>query len=74
MHLDFLAWKLKQCLGRYLKLPNIKIIKVNFLSNFQYFRYKLPIIVIIINNNGIYNGLDNETFRQIQASGEPTQV
>ncbi|XP_050469402.1 2-hydroxyacyl-CoA lyase 1 isoform X1 [Bombus huntii] len=38
------------------------------------FRYKLPIIVIIINNNGIYGGLDNETFRQIQASGEPTQV
>lgn len=38
------------------------------------FRYKLPIIIIILNNNGIYGGLDNETFRQIQASGEPTQV
>ncbi|KAF3422373.1 hypothetical protein E2986_09064 [Frieseomelitta varia] len=37
-------------------------------------RYKLPIIIIILNNNGIYGGLDNETFRQIQASGEPTQV
>ncbi|XP_033342295.1 2-hydroxyacyl-CoA lyase isoform X2 [Megalopta genalis] len=38
------------------------------------FRYKLPIIIIIVNNNGIYGGLDNETFRQLQASGEPTQV
>ncbi|KAK1125690.1 hypothetical protein K0M31_005239 [Melipona bicolor] len=38
------------------------------------FRYKLPIIIIILNNNGIYGGLDNETFKQIQASGEPTQV
>lgn len=38
------------------------------------FRYKLPIIIIIVNNNGIYGGLDTETFRQIQASGEPTQV
>ncbi|CAL7940457.1 unnamed protein product [Xylocopa violacea] len=37
-------------------------------------RYKLPIIIIIINNNGIYNGFDSETFRQIQASGEPTLV
>ncbi|XP_026673451.1 2-hydroxyacyl-CoA lyase 1 isoform X2 [Ceratina calcarata] len=37
-------------------------------------RYKLPIIVIVVNNNGIYSGLDKETFRQIQASGEPTQV
>ncbi|CAK9828362.1 2-hydroxyacyl-CoA lyase 1 [Anthophora retusa] len=38
------------------------------------FRYKLPIIIIIVNNNGIYGGLDSETFRQIQASGEATQV
>ncbi|XP_031849453.1 2-hydroxyacyl-CoA lyase isoform X2 [Nomia melanderi] len=38
------------------------------------FRYKLPIIIIIVNNNGIYGGLDTETFRQLQASGEPTQV
>ncbi|KAL6259839.1 hypothetical protein P5V15_009749 [Pogonomyrmex californicus] len=38
------------------------------------FRYKLPIIIIIVNNNGIYSGFDKETFRQIQASGDPTQV
>ncbi|XP_050450729.1 2-hydroxyacyl-CoA lyase 1 isoform X1 [Cataglyphis hispanica] len=38
------------------------------------FRYKLPVIIIIVNNNGIYGGFDNETFRQLQASGEPTQV
>lgn len=38
------------------------------------FRYKLPVIIIIVNNNGIAGGLDSETFRQIQSSGEPTQV
>ncbi|XP_046417214.1 2-hydroxyacyl-CoA lyase 1 isoform X1 [Neodiprion fabricii] len=38
------------------------------------FRYKLPIIIIIINNNGIYSGLDKETMRQIQDAGEATQV
>ncbi|XP_046815017.1 2-hydroxyacyl-CoA lyase 1 isoform X3 [Vespa crabro] len=38
------------------------------------FRYQLPIIVIIINNNGIYNGLDNKTFKEIQMTGDPTQT
>ncbi|XP_035739958.1 2-hydroxyacyl-CoA lyase 1-like isoform X1 [Vespa mandarinia] len=38
------------------------------------FRYQLPIIVIIINNNGIYSGLDNKTFKEIQITGDPTQT
>lgn len=38
------------------------------------FRYQLPIIIIIINNNGIYTGLDSKTFKEIQASGEPTEA
>ncbi|XP_011312268.1 2-hydroxyacyl-CoA lyase 1 [Fopius arisanus] len=38
------------------------------------FRYKLAIIIIIFNNNGIYGGTDKETFKQIQNSGEPTKV
>ncbi|XP_012253296.2 2-hydroxyacyl-CoA lyase 1 [Athalia rosae] len=38
------------------------------------FRYKLPIIIIIVNNNGIYGGLDKETMKQIQDAGEATQV
>ena len=28
-------------------------------------RYQLPIIVIIVNNNGIYGGLDKELFEDI---------
>jgi 2-hydroxyacyl-CoA lyase 1 len=35
------------------------------------FRYKLPIVFIIFNNNGIYGGLDKETFDDIQNSGDP---
>ncbi|KAK0175468.1 hypothetical protein PV327_009216 [Microctonus hyperodae] len=38
------------------------------------FRYKLPVIIIIVNNNGIYGGVDRETFKQIQASGDPAEV
>ncbi|XP_071532215.1 2-hydroxyacyl-CoA lyase 1-like isoform X2 [Panulirus ornatus] len=30
------------------------------------YRYKLPIIVIIVNNNGIYSGLDKELFNEIR--------
>lgn len=38
------------------------------------FRYKLPIVIIIFNNNGIYGGTDKETFKQIQTAAEPTKV
>jgi 2-hydroxyacyl-CoA lyase 1 len=38
------------------------------------FRYKLPIIIIIVNNNGIYSGFDEETFKSIQKDGNLTNV
>ena len=38
------------------------------------FRYKLPIIIIIVNNNGIYGGLDAESMKNIQNSGEIANV
>ncbi|XP_015113238.1 2-hydroxyacyl-CoA lyase 1 isoform X2 [Diachasma alloeum] len=38
------------------------------------FRYKLAVVIIIFNNNGIYGGMDKETFKQIQTAGEPTKV
>ncbi|CAH0755774.1 unnamed protein product [Diatraea saccharalis] len=37
------------------------------------FRYKLPVIIIIVNNNGIYSGFDKETMDDLQSSGDPTQ-
>jgi len=37
-------------------------------------RYKLPIIIIIVNNNGIYSGFDEETFKSIQKEGKVTKV
>ncbi|XP_048367731.1 2-hydroxyacyl-CoA lyase 1 isoform X1 [Sphaerodactylus townsendi] len=35
-------------------------------------RYNLPIIVIIVNNNGIYGGLDAHAWKEIMELGEPT--
>ncbi|XP_011497473.1 PREDICTED: 2-hydroxyacyl-CoA lyase 1 [Ceratosolen solmsi marchali] len=34
------------------------------------FRYELPIIIFIINNNGIYGGFDEETYKTIRSSGD----
>ncbi|XP_041982127.1 2-hydroxyacyl-CoA lyase 1 isoform X2 [Aricia agestis] len=35
------------------------------------FRYNLPVIIIIVNNNGIYNGLDAETMASLREAGDP---
>ncbi|KAL6488441.1 hypothetical protein MHYP_G00021820 [Metynnis hypsauchen] len=37
-------------------------------------RYKLPVIIIVINNNGIYSGVDPETWKQIEKMGDMTTV
>lgn len=36
-------------------------------------RYKLPIVIIIVNNSGIYSGLEKEVFEEIQNSEEITK-
>ena len=62
--------------------PNKKVICVEGDSAFGFsgleietmFRYKLPIIIIIINNNGIYGGFDENVFSSIQNSGDPTET
>ena len=40
---------------------SITIISVNILC-----RYELPIVFIVMNNNGIYSGLDKESWNSIQ--------
>ena len=37
-----------------------------------FFRYQLPIVVIIVNNNGIYGGLDEALFEDIRED-QPSQ-
>lgn len=37
-------------------------------------RYKLPITIVIVNNNGIYGGFDQETFDAIRNAGDLSQV
>ncbi|XP_068617555.1 2-hydroxyacyl-CoA lyase 1 isoform X2 [Battus philenor] len=36
-------------------------------------RYKLPVIIIIVNNNGIYSGFDKDTLKEIQSYGDIAQ-
>ncbi|XP_056619460.1 2-hydroxyacyl-CoA lyase 1 isoform X2 [Triplophysa dalaica] len=37
-------------------------------------RYKLPIIIIVINNNGIYSGVDPDTWREMEKMGDMTTI
>lgn len=37
---------------------------------FILFRYKLPIVIIIVNNNGIYGGVDESTWTAVQQDSE----
>ncbi|XP_038222199.1 2-hydroxyacyl-CoA lyase 1 isoform X1 [Zerene cesonia] len=61
--------------------PNKRVVCVEGDSAFGFsgmeietmFRYKLPVIIIIVNNNGIYSGFDKETMTDIQSSGEIAQ-
>ncbi|KAM8966364.1 2-hydroxyacyl-CoA lyase 1 [Pelodytes ibericus] len=37
-------------------------------------RYNLPIIIIVVNNNGIYNGFDEDTWTEMLKSGDPASI
>ncbi|XP_062848440.1 2-hydroxyacyl-CoA lyase 1 isoform X2 [Trichomycterus rosablanca] len=37
-------------------------------------RYKLPVIIIVINNNGIYSGVNAETWREMEKMGDMTAI
>lgn len=37
-------------------------------------RYKLPVVIVIVNNSGIYGGLTHEDFKEIQTMGDPSIV
>lgn len=38
------------------------------------YRYRLPIVIIVVNNGGIYSGFDAETFNDIRSAGDVTQT
>lgn len=37
-------------------------------------RYKLPIIIIVVNNSGIYTGMTQEDFKEIRESVEVEEI
>uniref|UniRef100_A0A1L8DIX1 2-hydroxyacyl-CoA lyase n=1 Tax=Nyssomyia neivai TaxID=330878 RepID=A0A1L8DIX1_9DIPT len=37
-------------------------------------RYKLPIVIVIVNNGGIYSGFDQESYDTMRSAGDLTQV
>nr|XP_057940533.1 2-hydroxyacyl-CoA lyase 1 [Doryrhamphus excisus] len=37
-------------------------------------RYSLPVVVIVVNNNGIYSGVDAETWKEMATMGDLTSI
>lgn len=37
-------------------------------------RYQLPIIIVVVNNGGIYGGFDEETYKSIRSEGDVALV
>lgn len=35
-----------------------------------FYRYNLPILIIVVNNNGIYTGLDADTWKEMSKFGD----
>lgn len=62
--------------------PNKRVICVEGDSAFGFsameietmFRYRLPIVIIVVNNNGIYSGLDEETYKDMGVSDDPNAM
>ncbi|XP_037532271.1 2-hydroxyacyl-CoA lyase 1 [Nematolebias whitei] len=37
-------------------------------------RYNLPVVIIVINNNGIYSGVDSDTWKELSKMGDLTSI
>ncbi|KAF0021977.1 hypothetical protein F2P81_025770 [Scophthalmus maximus] len=37
-------------------------------------RYNLPVVIIVVNNNGIYSGVDPETWKEMAKMGDLTSI
>lgn len=37
-------------------------------------RYKLPVVIVVVNNSGIYGGMTEEVYKDLQESGETTKM
>jgi 2-hydroxyacyl-CoA lyase 1 len=64
------------------KYPGKKVVCVEGDSAFGFsgmeietmIRYELPVMIVIVNNGGIYGGFDQETYNSIREAGDLTQV
>lgn len=44
------------------------------LYSYLFHRYNLPVIIIVVNNNGIYSGVDPETWKEMSQMGDLTSM
>lgn len=56
-----------QCLVQHLTVSKFRIIPF-------FNRYNLPVVIIVVNNNGIYSGVDADTWKAMANMGDLTSV
>jgi len=39
-----------------------------------FIRYNLPVVIVVVNNNGIYSGVSPETWKEITKMGDLTSM
>lgn len=62
--------------------PNKKVVCVEGDSAFGFsameietmYRYKLPIVIIVVNNGGIYSGMEKSAYDDLRSEGDPTKT
>ena len=47
---------------------------LNCILSVLFYRYNLPVVIIVVNNNGIYSGVDPETWKEMEKMGDLTTM
>lgn len=47
---------------------------LEFTATLLFIRYNLPVVIIVVNNNGIYSGVDSDTWKEMSKMGDLTSM
>lgn len=74
--LDSPAWRLKPCAGEFASASpqTVCYLFAFLLEGVCFCRYNLPVVIIVVNNNGIYSGVDPETWKEMAKMGDLTSM
>lgn len=75
MPLDSPAWRWRPCAGEFASAsPQTVYLFAFLLPSVCLCRYNLPVVIIVVNNNGIYSGVDPDTWKEMAKMGDLASV